>query len=69
MEIDIVEKKIKQLPDIYISYIDTYVDELLEKTKKINSLRGSFSECADENLRKKEKDAWKNAVCRKYTNG
>lgn len=69
MSIAIVEEKIKQLPDSYISMVNDYVDSLLEKSKKINALRGSLSQYADDTLRGQEKNAWENAATEKHLNG
>lgn len=30
----LLKKKIKELPEVYVSLVDEYVDQLLEKTKK-----------------------------------
>ena len=35
MSITVVEEKIKLLPEAYITLLNNYVDELLEKTQKI----------------------------------
>lgn len=59
----IVEQKIKQLPEYYITLVNDYVDELLKKSKKIDSLKGSLSKYANPRLREQEKSAWaKDAV-------
>lgn len=69
MTASIVEEKIKELPEAYIALVDKYVDQLLEKKRKIDVLRGIFSESANENLRSQEKDAWKKAAMEKHLNG
>ncbi len=65
MQLNVVEEKIKELPEVYVSLVDEYVDQLLEKTKKINALRGVFSSSANENNRNLEKNAWKHAALEK----
>lgn len=62
----LLKKKIKELPEVYVSLVDEYVDQLLEKTKKINALRGVFSSSANENSRNIEKKAWKRAATEKH---
>ena len=47
MSITVVEEKIKLLPEAYITLLNNYVDELLEKTQKIQSLKGSLSKNAN----------------------
>ncbi|MEE1291100.1 MAG: hypothetical protein UHW86_08725 [Spirochaetota bacterium] len=69
MSITVVEEKIKLLPEAYITLLNNYVDELLEKTQKIQSLKGSLSKNANVELIEKEKDAWSAVVKEKYTNG
>ena len=69
MSVTIVEEKIRQLPENYVSLVNDYVDSLLEKVKKIDALRGSLSNYADENLRKQEKDAWQKEAAEKHLNG
>ena len=58
MSVTVVEEKIKLLPEAYITLLNNYVDELLEKTQKIQSLKGSLSKNANVELIEKEKDAW-----------
>ena len=69
MSVTVVEEKIKLLPEAYITLLNNYVDELLEKTQKIQSLKGSLSKNANVELIEKEKDAWSAVVKEKYTNG
>ena len=69
MSVTVVEEKIKLLPEAYITLLNNYVDELLEKTQKIQSLKGSLSKNANVELLEKEKDAWSAVVKEKYTNG
>ena len=69
MSITVVEEKIKLLPEAYITLLNNYVDELLEKTQKIQSLKGSLSKNANVELIEKEKEAWSAIAKEKYTNG
>lgn len=62
----IVEQKIKQLPDYYITLVNDYVDELLKKSKKIDSLKGSLSKYANPRLREQEKSAWAKGAVEKH---
>lgn len=62
----IVEQKIKQLPEYYITLVNDYVDELLKKSKKIDSLKGSLSKYANPRLREKEKSAWAKGAVEKH---
>lgn len=62
----IVEQKIKQLPEYYITLVNDYVDELLKKSKKIDSLKGSLSKYANPRLREQEKSAWAKGVVEKH---
>lgn len=68
METVLLQQKINQLPDSFIFLVNNYVDELLEKSKKISSLKGSLSNYSNNDLRKKEKEAWKNQLVRKHNN-
>lgn len=65
----IVEQKIKQLPDYYITLVNDYVDDLLKKTKKIDSLKGSLAKYANPNLREQEKSAWEKVAMEKHLDG
>lgn len=65
MSTSLLEKQIKELPDAYINLVSEYVQTLYSKTKKINSLQGSLSKYANDDLRLKEKDAWKNQMVKK----
>lgn len=65
----IVEQKIKQLPDYYITLVNDYVDELLKKSKKIDSLKGSLSSYANTELRDQEKSAWAKVAMEKHLDG
>ena len=69
MSITVVEEKIKLLPAAYLALLNNYVDELLEKTQKIQSLKGSLSKKANVELIEKEKDAWSAIAKEKYENG
>lgn len=69
MTITIVEQKIKQLPDYYITLVNDYVDELLKKAKKIDSLKGSLSKYANPELREQEKSAWAKGAMEKHLDG
>lgn len=62
----IVEQKIKQLPEYYITLVNDYVDELLKKSKKIDSLKGSLSKYANPRLREQEKSAWAKGALEKH---
>ena len=62
----IVEQKIKQLPEYYITLVNDYVDELLKKSKKIDSLKGSLSKYANPSLREQEKSAWAKGAVEKH---
>lgn len=62
----IVEQKIKQLPEYYITLVNDYVDELLKKSKKIDSLKGSLSKYANPRLREQEKSAWAEGAVEKH---
>lgn len=62
----IVEQKIKQLPEYYITLVNDYVDELLKKSKKIDSLKGSLSKYANPRLRDQEKSAWAKGAVEKH---
>lgn len=62
----IVEQKIKQLPEYYITLVNDYVDELLKKSKKIDSLKGSLSKYANPRLREQEKNAWAKGAVEKH---
>lgn len=62
----IVEQKIKQLPEYYITLVNDYVDELLKKSKKIDSLKGSLSKYANPRLRAQEKSAWAKGSVEKH---
>lgn len=62
----IVEQKIKQLPEYYITLVNDYVDELLKKSKKIDSLKGSLSRYANPRLREQEKSAWAKGAVEKH---
>lgn len=62
----IVEQKIKQLPEYYITLVNDYVDELLKKSKKIDSLKGSLSKYANPRLREQEKGAWAKGAVEKH---
>lgn len=62
----IVEQKIKQLPEYYITLVNDYVDELLKKSKKIDSLKGSLSKYANPRLREQEKIAWAKGAVEKH---
>lgn len=62
----IVEQKIKQLPEYYITFVNDYVDELLKKSKKIDSLKGSLSKYANPRLREQEKSAWAKGAVEKH---
>lgn len=66
MTITIVEQKIKQLPEYYITLVNDYVDELLKKSKKIDSLKGSLSKYANPRLREQEKSAWAKGAVEKH---
>ena len=49
----IVEQKIKQLPDYYITLVNDYVDDLLKKTKKsVLREQGAFSCLEKERMKK-----------------
>ncbi len=61
-----VEQKIKQLPEYYITLVNDYVDELLKKSKKIDSLKGSLSKYANPRLREQEKSAWAKGAVEKH---
>ena len=69
MSITVVEEKIKLLPEAYLDLLNNYVDELLEKSQKIQSLKGSLSKNAIVELIEKEKDAWSAIAKEKYING
>ena len=69
MSITIVEEKIKLLPEAYLNLLNNYVDELLEKSQKIQSLKGSLSKNANVEIIEKEKDAWSAIAKEKYING
>ena len=69
MSITVVEEKIKLLPEAYLDLLNNYVDELLEKTQKNQSLKGSLSKNANVELIEKEKDAWSAIAKEKYING
>lgn len=69
MSITVVEEKIKLLPAAYLALLNNYVDELLEKTQKIQALKGSLSKNANVELIEKEKDAWSAIAKGKYVNG
>ena len=62
----IVEQKIKQLPEYYITLVNDYVDELLKKSKKIDSLKGSLSRYANPRLREEEESAWAKGAVEKH---
>lgn len=62
----IVEQKIKQLPEYYITLVNDYVDELLKKSKKIDSLKGSLSKYANPRLREQEKSSWAKGAVEKH---
>lgn len=62
----IVEQKINQLPEYYITLVNDYVDELLKKSKKIDSLKGSLSKYANPRLREQEKSAWAKGAVEKH---
>lgn len=62
----IVEQKIKQLPEYNITLVNDYVDELLKKSKKIDSLKGSLSKYANPRLREQEKSAWAKGAVEKH---
>lgn len=62
----IVEQKIKQLPEYYITLVNDYVDELLKKSKEIDSLKGSLSKYANPRLREQEKSAWAKGAVEKH---
>lgn len=62
----IVEQKIKQLPEYYITLVNDYVDELLKKSKKIDSLKGSLSKYANPRFREQEKSAWAKGAVEKH---
>lgn len=62
----IVEQKIKQLPEYYITLVNDYVDELLKKSKKIDSLKGSLAKYANPRLREQEKSAWAKGAVEKH---
>ena len=62
----IVEQKIKQLPEYYITLVNDYVDELLKKSKKIDSLKGSLSKYANPRLGEQEKSAWAKGAVEKH---
>ncbi len=65
----IVEQKIKQLPDYYVTLVNEYVDELLKKAKKIDSLKGSLEKYANAELRKQEEGAWEKVAMEKRLDG
>lgn len=69
MSITVVEEKIKLLPEAYLDLLNNYVDELLEKSQKIQSLKGSLSKNANVEIIEKEKDAWSAIAKGKYING
>ena len=69
MSITVVEEKIKLLPEAYLDLLNNYVDELLEKSQKIQSLKGSLSKNANVEIIEKEKDAWFAIAKEKYING
>ena len=69
MSITVVEEKIKLLPEAYLDLLNNYVDELLEKSQKIQSLKGSLSKNANVEIIEKEKDAWSVIAKEKYING
>ena len=69
MSITVVEEKIKLLPEAYLDLLNNYVDELLEKSQKIQSLKGSLSKNANVEIIEKEKDAWSAIAKEKYENG
>lgn len=65
----IVEQKIKQLPDYYVTLVNDYVDDLLKKARKIDSLKGSLAKYANAELRKQEECAWKKVAMEKHLDG
>ena len=69
MSITVVEEKIKLLTEAYLDLLNNYVDELLEKSQKIQSLKGSLSKNANVEIIEKEKDAWSVIAKEKYING
>ncbi len=59
MSITVVEEKIRKLPDTYVDLVNDYVDCLLERAKKVQSLQGAFSSQSDVSLIENEKNTWK----------
>ena len=67
MPVSVVEEKIRRLPEIYLSLVNSYVDSLLAKAQTINSLKGSLSQNASPKMIEFEKEAWIKSVMEKHT--
>ncbi len=59
MSIAAVEEKIRELPEAYVVLVNDYVDCLLERAKKVQSLQRAFSSQSDVSLIENEKNTWK----------
>lgn len=59
MSITVVEEKIRKLPVTYVDLVNDYVDCLLERAKKVQSLQRAFSSQSDVSLIENEKNTWK----------
>lgn len=56
MSITVVEEKIRKLPEAYVVLVNDYVDCLLERAKKVQSLQRAFSSQSDVSLIENEKN-------------
>lgn len=66
MLVESVTEKLYKLPEAYIEVVDNYIDQLLEKSKKIDALKGSLSSYANPELASLEKKAFEKAMVAKH---
>ena len=61
-----VEEKLRQLPECYMGEIYNYLEMLLEREKKIQSLKGAIHSYANPDLRAQEEGAFERAMESKH---
>ena len=61
-----VEEKLRQLPEYYMSEIYNYLETLLAREQKIQSLKGAIHSYANPALRAQEEGAFERAMEKKH---
>ena len=61
-----VEEKLRQLPEYYMSEIYDYLEALLARERKIQSLKGAIHSYANPALRSQEEGAFERAMEEKH---